>query len=80
MNLAAFDFTAMRGLDPSTPWPAWMSENYGDPGTGDPSIPGNGPIYRWGNQEQGCYPWACQLEDGPTGPIDKPVWAPSQFG
>lgn len=50
-----------------------MSNNYPDPDTGDPRVPGNGPIYRWGNKKGTT---GAILEDGPTGPIEKGVWGP----
>jgi Concanavalin A-like lectin/glucanases superfamily/Vacuolar protein sorting-associated protein 62 len=78
-RVAAFDYNAQAGLGASQ-WPAWMSTDYGNPGTGDPTIPGNGPIYRWGNPRQGtCVSGECRLNDGPTGPADKNVWAPGIF-
>lgn len=33
-----------------------------------------------GNAGEGCYPWQCRLEDGPTGPVSKGgVWDPNTF-
>jgi Vacuolar protein sorting-associated protein 62 len=78
-----FDFSASEGLGDAS-WPVWMSDTFTEPGAGDASIPGQGPIYRWGNPED-CsvlgIPFditdvigVCRLEDGPTGPISKSTW------
>lgn len=72
-NVAAFYYDKQLGLN--TAWPAWMSTDYSNDGSGDPSVPGNGPIYRWGNEESsGSYLGYHRLENGPTGPADKDVW------
>jgi len=70
-----------QGLGGST-WPLWMSDDFTNPGDcGDRSNPACGPIYRWGNMEDGCesIPFVgtyCRLENGPTGPVSKDVWSP----
>jgi len=77
------DFFAQQGLMGMS-WPVWMSDDFTDPGAGDPAVPGMGPIYRWGNPED-CSVLGipiditqligvCRLEDGPTGPISKSTW------
>ena len=79
-QLESFNFNTRQGLSGSD-WPQWMSTRYavryGDP---EVSAADAGPIYRWGNGENGCggalkvfqkLAGACRLEDGPTGPIDK---------
>ena len=79
-NLVGFDFNAKKGVGGSN-WPMWMNVSKqlsnSSPKETDPSA---GPIYRWGNGENGCggalkiyqdAAGACRLEDGPTGPIDK---------
>jgi hypothetical protein len=64
-----------RGLGGSV-WPLWMSNDFSDPGTcGDPSDPSCGPIYRWGNPKRDPVFGYYRLEDGPTGPVSKPVWS-----
>jgi Vacuolar protein sorting-associated protein 62 len=84
-HVQGMDFGAQQGLM-GMPWPVWMSDDFGDPGGGDPTIPGMGPIYRWGNPED-CsvlgLPFditdligVCRLEDGPTGPVSKGTWGP----
>ena len=84
-NVVGFDFFAQEGLG-GAQWPVWMSDDYTAPGEGDPAVPGQGPIYRWGNHED-CSVLGipiditdmigvCRLEDGPTGPIDKNTWGP----
>ena len=61
-----------------------MSDDFTNPGAGMPTVPGMGPIYRWGNPED-CSVLGipiditdmigvCRLEDGPTGPISKGTW------
>ncbi len=83
LRLEGFDFFAQAGLGESE-WPAWMSDQFMDPGAGDPAVPGMGPIFRWGNPED-CSTLGvdisdligvCRLEDGPTGPISKSTWGP----
>ena len=80
-----FDFFAQEGLGEQA-WPAWMSEDFADLGLGDPTVPGQGPIFRWGNPED-CSVLGvpiditdligvCRLEDGPTGPVSKNTWGP----
>lgn len=84
-HVYGLDFGAQQGLM-GVPWPVWMSDDFADPGAGDPSVPGMGPIYRWGNPED-CsvlgIPFditdligICRLEDGPTGPVSKGTWGP----
>jgi hypothetical protein len=70
----SFDYETRRGLDGNT-WPSWMSKDYKN-STLVGSNPASGPIYRWGNDHEGCdeVTKQCYLENGPTGPIDKPVW------
>jgi hypothetical protein len=73
-NVKCFDYENKQGIN--TSWPAWLNTDYSNPGTGDSSIPGNGPIYRWGNEKMGVsYFGYYRLEDGPTGPMDKDIWA-----
>ena len=73
----AFDYNSQTGLGTNL-WPAWMSVDYTNPGTGDPSVPGHGPIYRWGNPQQGDEWFGYwQLVNGPTGPASKTVWDPA---
>jgi hypothetical protein len=76
--LEAFDYNLEQGLS-GNDWPLWMSEDYEDPGICDPSNPACGPIFRWGNTQQGCATIfgdviMCILEKGPTGPAAKDVW------
>lgn len=71
-RVEAYDFDRKTGLG-SSAWPVWMSKNYGDPSIGDAN-PSSGPIYRWGNVEDGSFAGQCRLCDGPTGPVDKSVW------
>lgn len=83
--LHAMDFFAEEDLS-GAPWPVWMSDDFTDNGAGDPTVPGMGPIYRWGNPED-CSVLGipvditdligvCRLENGPTGPISKSTWGP----
>ena len=85
-NVYGMDFVAQEGLM-GVAWPAWMSDQFTDPGAGDPTVPGMGPIYRWGNHED-CsvlnipiditdLVGVCRLEDGPTGPVSKNTWGPN---
>jgi hypothetical protein len=77
-DVRGYDYNNSAGLNVS--WPAWMSTDYTNAGSGDPSVPGNGPIYRWGNEHQGSsYFGQYRLEDGPTGPAAKGVWNPDTF-
>jgi hypothetical protein len=84
-DVYGMDFGAQQGLEGAA-WPVWMSDDFTDPGAGDPTVPGMGPIFRWGNVED-CsvlgLPFdvtdlvgVCRLEDGPTGPISKDTWGP----
>ena len=77
------DFGAQEGLM-GRAWPVWMSDGFGEPGGGDPMVPGMGAIHRWGNPED-CsvlgipvdvtdLVGVCRLEDGPTGPVSKGTW------
>jgi hypothetical protein len=81
--MVALDYAEGVGIG-GADWPVWMSDQFTDAGPGDPAVPGMGPIYRWGNQED-CsvlgIPFditdligVCRLEDGPTGPVSKGVW------
>ena len=71
-----FDYNNQTGLN--TTWPAWLGTNYTSAGSGDPAVPGNGPIYRWGNEKDGGpYFGYYRLEDGPTGPMEKSCWNPN---
>ena len=82
--LAALDYNLQQGLGGSI-WPLWMSDDFANPGNcGDRSNPACGPIYRWGNMEDGCttIPFDgtyCRLENGPTGPVSKGVWGPGNL-
>ncbi|HLT38615.1 MAG TPA: Vps62-related protein [Enhygromyxa sp.] len=82
-NMVALDYGAQEGIDGAS-WPVWMSDDFTTAGAGDPTVPGGGPIYRWGNPED-CSVLGipiditdvigvCRLEDGPTGPVSKGVW------
>ncbi|MEX1364253.1 MAG: Vps62-related protein [Nannocystaceae bacterium] len=84
-HIVGLDFGAQQGLGGAS-WPAWMSDDFTDPGAGDPAVPGMGPIFRWGNPED-CSVLGipvditdiigvCRLENGPTGPISKDTWGP----
>lgn len=74
-RVEAFDFNRKVGLAGST-WPLWMSDDFDDPGEGDPSDPASGAIYRWGNDEMKCgCAWPCALDEGPTGPVSKGVFS-----
>lgn len=74
-NIAAFDYNNLAGLN--TTWPGWLSNDYTNAGSGDPTVPGNGAIFRWGNeQDGGPYFGYWRLEEGPTGPIEKGCWNP----
>ena len=82
-RVAGFDYNAKLGLG-TNEWPAWMNTSYTDPGIPPASVPGNGPIYRWGNPQDGAVTvpfvgtyW--RLDNGPTGPADKDVWRPNVF-
>lgn len=82
-RIVAFDFSDKKGLNGSD-WPNWMSTNYSNPGSEPIDNPLSGPIYRFGNQKMECQGTfggeeICTLSDGPTGPIDKPVWDPSTY-
>eukprot|EP00727_Mastigamoeba_balamuthi_P012104 m51a1_g7516 hypothetical protein (138) ;mRNA; r:1096-1509 len=73
-NVEAFDYNEQQGLGRSK-WPVWMSTDYKNKGVGDPQVPGNGPIFRWGNASKGAWMFGHhQLSDGPTGPVDKRIW------
>ncbi|MCB9706583.1 MAG: Vps62-related protein [Myxococcales bacterium] len=82
-RVAGFDYFAKEGLGGEV-WPVWMSDQFTDPGADPIDVPGGGPIFRWGNEED-CSTLGidisdligvCRLEDGPTGPISKDVWGP----
>ena len=78
-GLEAYDYLRQTGLS-GKPWPVWMDTNFSAPGTGDSTIPGNGPIFRWGNVEDGWEDFGQRLlENGPTGPTSKSVWDPYIF-
>ena len=79
LNLVGFDFAAQQGIGPAV-WPLWMGEDFSDPGLcGDPADPTCGPIYRWGNVEQGSVFGFFRLENGPTGPVSKGAMRSSQL-
>ncbi|MEM7157823.1 MAG: Vps62-related protein [Myxococcota bacterium] len=82
-SVYGMDFFAQEGLD-GRPWPAWMSDDFTNPGMGAPTLPEAGAIVRWGNPED-CSVLGlgvditdligvCRLEDGPTGPVSKGTW------
>ncbi|PRP91379.1 hypothetical protein ENSA5_54960 [Enhygromyxa salina] len=84
-NMVALDYGGQAGIG-GAQWPVWMSDQFTDAGAGDPAVPGMGPIYRWGNEED-CSVLGipiditdligvCRLENGPTGPVSKGVWGP----
>ncbi len=84
-DVHGMDFFEQQGLE-GMPWPVWMSDAFTDAGAGDPTVPGMGPVYRWGNPED-CSVLGipiditdligvCRLEDGPTGPVSKGTWGP----
>lgn len=82
-RIKAFDYTSRKGLSGNI-WPTWMSDDFTNPGLGDPSKPSSGAIYRWGNPADGCglkfISGECKLNDGPTGPISKSgVWDRKTF-
>jgi hypothetical protein len=59
--------------------PTWMTSNqYDDRGSGVPTDPKSGPIYRWGNEPD----WILKgTGDSPEGPLQKwEVWRPSKLG
>lgn len=82
-RVAGFDYGAKEGLGDQV-WPVWMSEDFTAPGADPITVPGGGPIFRWGNTEDcstlgidiGDLIGVCRLEDGPTGPASKGVWGP----
>lgn len=82
-RVAGFDYAAKEGLGDQV-WPVWMSDAFSEPGAEPVTVPGGGPIFRWGNEED-CSTLGvdisdligvCRLEDGPTGPASKGVWGP----
>lgn len=78
--LEAYDFTKGEDIQ-GNPMPPWMSNDYTNPGTGDPTDPASGPVYRWGNNRQRPIAGYYRLETGPTGPVEKaqlkdPLWSP----
>ncbi|MEP2026675.1 MAG: Vps62-related protein [Reichenbachiella sp.] len=82
-KIVAFDYSTKEGLN-GTDWPNWMSRSYSSAGSDPIDDPNSGPIYRFGNQKMDCKGTVqdeeiCTLSDGPTGPIDKPVWDPSTY-
>jgi hypothetical protein len=77
-HIHTFNFTARRGINGAS-WPKWMGEDFSDPGRGNPYDPAAGAIYRWGNPQNYCWPWACVLTTGPTGPISKGVFYSEGF-
>jgi hypothetical protein len=87
-RIVPFDFRTEKGLE-GNDWPKWMSDKF-EEGGDHPEDPASGPIYRWGNEEEGCEgvkintpvgtPRSCRLEYGPTGPISKEdVWDENTF-
>lgn len=79
-HILGYDWATQSGLGGAF-WPIWMSDKFDQKGD-DPSDPASGPIYRWGNPQEGCIPGniTCRLEDGPTGPVSKEgVWNPNSF-
>ena len=89
-RVQAFDFYAQKGLGTlqgttwaTNQWPAWMSDQFTEDGTGDPFKPGNGLICRWGNPWDSVPGNSCigewLLNNGPTGPISKGVWNTNRF-
>ena len=72
-HIRIFDFTARKGIGDDK-WPRWMCEDFTEPGGSNPYDPAAGAIYRWGNPENYCWPWACVLTTGPTGPVSKGVF------
>lgn len=77
-HIETFDFNRRRGLGGSR-WPVWMSDAFTEPGAENPYYPGAGAVYRWGNEEDFCWAWACVLTTGPTGPISKGVFYAEGF-
>ena len=77
-HMRKFDFTARKGLAGDV-WPLWMNENFAEPGDENPYDPAAGAIYKWGNPADYCWPWACVLTNGPTGPISKGVFYSEGF-
>ncbi|HEX4694895.1 Vps62-related protein [Sphingomonas sp.] len=81
-RVETYDYGAKTGLGSSV-WPTWMTTDYTStlPGK-DAADPRSGGIYRWGNGGNGAtVAGQRQLEDGPTGPIDKgDCWDRSTFG
>ncbi|MHB9034936.1 MAG: hypothetical protein ACYC6L_18045, partial [Anaerolineae bacterium] len=68
-----YNYENQAGLAGYT-WPSWMGSDFTNPALGG-NVPASGPIYRWGNSSWGtCAFGECQLNDGPTGPVDKGVW------
>eukprot|EP01105_Mastigella_eilhardi_P006853 TRINITY_DN18365_c0_g1_i1.p1 TRINITY_DN18365_c0_g1~~TRINITY_DN18365_c0_g1_i1.p1 ORF type:complete len:820 (-),score=98.60 TRINITY_DN18365_c0_g1_i1:133-2526(-) len=73
-NVAGFNYNGRRGL--GRPWPAWMSREFSNAGGGDEHVPGNGPIFRWGDPAR-CGDGAT-LADGPEGPASTlAAWFPT---
>ncbi|WP_425392064.1 Vps62-related protein [Ekhidna sp.] len=82
-RIVAFDYSSKKGLNGSD-WPKWMSKDFSNAGSNPIDNPLSGPIYRFGNQKMDCQGTVggeeiCTLSDGPTGPINKPVWDPSTY-
>ncbi|MCK5229525.1 MAG: Vps62-related protein, partial [Desulfobulbaceae bacterium] len=78
-SLVGFDFTDKQGLGGEI-WPTWMSDTFTEAGDcGDPSEPGCGAIYRWGNTEWGSVSGYYRLTNGPTGPRSKEVMTSSDL-
>ncbi|MFC1570068.1 hypothetical protein ACFL4L_07515 [bacterium] len=87
-KMEMYDFNEKRGLGSST-WPSWMRDDFSNPGTGDPSDPASGAIFKWGNQKDFLYKlnygqykldddmWT--IKDGPTGPISKGIFKTDGF-
>lgn len=98
-SLLAYDYFSKTALTPGINYPIWMDTNYqkalSDPNNPDeklrdPSYPGSGPIWRWGNYKGGQIhifgvggklKATEELATGPTGPADKgDCWNPTKFG
>lgn len=71
-NLVLLDYTTKSPISPTETYPAWMGYNGDGWRSQNP-----GGVYRWGNEHAGVAikPLGIyERSDGPTGPVDKPVW------